>query len=67
MSLFLLKVHSQRGQSAMSPTVEFDGDTEAARRRAEELLAPEGIAEVEVFQRIDNGRLIKRTAHTWAS
>lgn len=64
---FLLRV-SRIGTNRGIPTlIPFTGTLERAKQEAENLLAPEGIAEVEVFQRIENGRLRKEITSNWTT
>lgn len=67
MANFILQVRADRTVRGLPTYVPFEGTIEKAKDRAEELLAPVGIAEVEVFQRIEDGRLTKRITTTWAS
>ncbi len=64
---FILKVVPLRGTRSSTNYEEFEGDEAAARIRAQERLAADGVSEVEVFQRINNGRLTKKVVSDWSS
>lgn len=40
---------------------------DAAKTEAENLLAPSGVSAVEVFQRVENGRISKQITSAWSS